>query len=124
MRSRPNPRVVKWLNELEIAHISALTLGEIRKGIEGAIDSTRKHRLEAWLESQLIARFEARIHAIDPLVADRWGRMVAQTLRPLPVMDSLLAATALAHDLVLATRNVRDFDGITGLRLYDPWADV
>ncbi|TAG04419.1 MAG: type II toxin-antitoxin system VapC family toxin [Betaproteobacteria bacterium] len=123
MRARPDMRIVAWLNGLENAHISALTLGEIRKGIEGAIDAKRKNRLESWLENQLIARFETRIHHIDAVVADRWGRIVANTPRPLPVMDSLFAATALTHDLILATRNVRDFADIAGLRLYDPWSD-
>jgi toxin FitB len=104
--------------------LSTLTLGEIRKGIETAKDVLRKHKLESWLENQLIPRFAGRIHDIDARVADRWGRMIAQTPRPLPVMDSLLAATALAHDLILATRNVRDFADIVGLRLYDPWTDI
>jgi toxin FitB len=124
MRSRPDVRIVTWLNGLENAYVSALTLGEIRKGIEGAIEAKRKNRLESWLENQLVARFETRIHQIDAVVADRWGRMVARTPRPLPVIDSLLAATALTHDLILATRNVRDFADIVGLRLYDPWTDV
>jgi toxin FitB len=123
-RSRPDMRIVSWLNGLENAHISALTLGEIRKGIEGAIDSTRKRRLESWLENQLISRFEARIHSGDIHVADRCGRMIAQTQRPLAVIDGLLAATALTYDLILATRNVRDFADIVGLRLYDPWSDA
>ncbi len=123
MRSRPDMRIVAWLNGLDSPHVSTLTLGELRKGVEGAKDSTRKRRLESWLEEQLIARFDSRIHNIDQRVADRWGRMIAQTLRPLPVIDSLLAATALTHDLILATRNVRDFADIAGLRLYDPWGD-
>jgi toxin FitB len=124
MRSRPDMRIVTWLNSLEIAHISALTIGEIRKGIEGATDPKRKRRLESWLENELIIRFEPRIHNIDARVADRWGRMIAKTPRPLQVMDSLLAATALTYDFILATRNVRDFADIAGLRLYDPWSDV
>ncbi len=103
--------------------LSTLTLGELRKGIESAKDDTHKNKLESWLVNQLVPRFHLRIHAIDERVADRWGRMIAQTPRPLPVIDSLLAATALTHDLILATRNVRDFADIAGLRLYDPWSD-
>ena len=56
------------------------------------------------------------------MVADRWGRMVAAAGRPLPAIDSLLAATALAHDLVLVSRNTKDFAGLP-VRVFNPWAD-
>jgi predicted nucleic acid-binding protein len=64
-----------------------------------------------------------RILGIDTAVADRWGRMVAVAGRPLPAIDSLLAATAAQHGLVLVTRNVRDFAGLQ-VQLLDPWAAV
>ncbi len=102
--------------------LSALTLGEVRKGIELYKDEARRHKLERWLEQKLVAELRGRILPYDLRVADRWGRMMAQTPRPLAVIDGLLAATALTHDLVLATRNVRDFADIAGLRLFDPWA--
>lgn len=124
MRAKPNMKIVQWLNEQDGAHVSVLTFGELRKGIEGAKDEVRRSRLEDWLERGLMARFAQRTHTVDAHVADRWGRMIAHTPRPLPVVDSLLAATALTHDLILATRNVRDFADIAGLRLYDPWSDV
>jgi len=123
MRAKPNMKIVRWLDELESAHVSVLTFGELRKGIDGAKDEIRRSRLEAWLEGELVARFAQRTHTVDARIADRWGRLVASTARPLPVVDSLLAATALTHDLILATRNVRDFADIAGLRLYDPWSD-
>ena len=124
MRAKPNMKIVRWLDELESAHVSVLTFGELRKGIASAKDDIRRNRLEAWLEGDLTARFAQRTHKVDSRIADRWGRLVASVARPLPVIDSLLAATALTHDLILATRNVRDFADIVGLRLYDPWSDA
>jgi toxin FitB len=124
VRTRPETRIVTRLNSLENAHDSTLTLAEICKGIEGAIDMKRKSRFESWPENQLVARFETRIHHIDAPVANRWGRMVALAPRALLVMHSLLAASALTHDLILVTRNVRDCADIAGLRLCDPWNDV
>ena len=126
LKRNANPHVLERIAALNPTRcfLSTLTLGELRKGIESAKEVTHKHKLEAWLVNQLVPRFESRIYAIDTEVADRWGRMIAQTPRPLPVVDSLLAATALTHDLILATRNVRDFADIAGLRLYDPWSDT
>ena len=63
-----------------------------------------------------------RLLSVDAAVADRWGRMLAQAGRPLPAIDSLLAATALEHDLVLVTRNVKDFAGLP-VELFNPWRD-
>jgi predicted nucleic acid-binding protein len=92
-------------------YLSVLTMGEIRKGIEQVGDATRRIALEAFFH-RLAQRFAGRVLACDEAVAERWGRLTGQAeargLR-LPVIDSLLAATALEHDLTLVTRNVRDF---------------
>lgn len=92
-------------------YLSVLTMGEIRKGIEKVADATRRAVLEAFFQ-QLAQRFAGRILACDEAVAERWGRLTGQSearnIR-LPAIDSLLAATALEHDLTLVTRNVRDF---------------
>ena len=68
-----------------------------------------------WLQTDLPAFFTGRILPVDAQVADRWGRMV-------PAIDSLLAATALAHDLILVTRNVKDFAGLP-VQIINPWMD-
>ena len=57
---------------------------------------------------------------MDEQVAERWGRMMAAAERPLPAIDSLLAATAVTHDLVLVTRNISDFESC-GLEVLNPW---
>ena len=97
---------------------SVLVLGEVRRGI----DSIRRRdvvaalALEQWLE-RLAAGFADRILPIDAAVADCWGSLNVPD--PLPVVDGLLAATALVHDMVLVTRNTRDVER-SGVRLLDP----
>jgi hypothetical protein len=121
-RKTPDPSVVAWFSDRPSMslYISVLTLGEVRKGIEGATDVKRRLTLTDWLETELTLFFNGRILSFDTAVADRWGRLVAQAGRPLPVIDSLLAATALEHDLVLVTRNTKDFQSLP-VRLFNPW---
>jgi predicted nucleic acid-binding protein len=90
-------------------HISVLTLGEIRKGVESVSDSRRKEKLRVWLEHTLPDWFENRVLSVDEAVAEQWGRMLAEAGRPVPAVDSLLAATALQHGLRMVTRNDLDF---------------
>ena len=98
-----------------------LTLGELRKGIEGVPDAERRMALTDWLETDLPVFFAGRILSVDSQVADRWGRLVAVAGRPLPAIDSLLGATAAHHGLSMVTRNTRDFTNM-GLDVINPWA--
>lgn len=99
-----------------------MTLGELHKGIEGLADIERRAALLDWLEAELPIFFTGRILSVDAQVADRWGRLVATARRPLPAIDSLLAATAAHHGLSLVTRNMRDFVDL-GLDVVNPWSD-
>ena len=110
-RRDPDANVVRWMADRPATtlHLSVLTVGELRKGVEGMAEGARKRRLLDWLEIELPMFFAGRILPVDAAVADRWGRLLAQAGRPLPAIDSLLAATALAHGLTLITRNLRDF---------------
>ena len=121
-RKLPNPRVVHWFSQRPATtlYLSVLTLGEIRKGIEVLPDPARRLTLLDWLETRLPAFFAGRILPIDAAVADRWGRMVAQAGRPVPAIDSLLAATAEQHGLTLVTRNLRDVKGLA-VQVINPW---
>ena len=121
-RKSPDAGVVAWFSQRPAAtlYLSVLTLGEIRKGVEGVADDRRRQVLIDWLETDLPTYFIGRILPVDGAVADRWGRLVAAAGRPLPAIDSLLAATALEHDLVLVTRNAKDFAGLP-VRIFDPW---
>jgi toxin FitB len=121
-RKAPDARVIDWFSQRPTGtlYLSVLTLGEIRKGVEALPDPSRRLALLDWLETELPAFFVGRILPIDAAVADRWGRMVAQAGRPLPAIDSLLAATALQHGLILVTRNLRDVKGLE-VQVINPW---
>lgn len=126
IRPRPDVRVTSWVDSVDedLFFLSVLTLGEIRKGIAALASSSRRARLEDWLEHQLRPRFAGRVLPIDEAVADRWGeisgRLAARSQPPVPVIDGFLAATALWHDLVLVTRNTKDV-APTGVRVFNPW---
>lgn len=122
VRRNPNKAVISWLKQIpgDAFYVSVLTLGEVRKGIEGIKDHKRREKLRVWLEHDLPEWFEGRVLAVDMPVADRWGRLLSSAGRPLPTIDSLLAATALHHELRLVTRNTRDFE-FSGLEVIDPW---
>ena len=122
IRRAPNKSVLAWLEGVpgEALFVSVLTLGEIRKGVEAVEDKKRREKLRLWLEHELPAWFEGRVLPVDIAVADRWGRILAKVGRPVPTIDSLLAATALHHELRLVTRNARDFE-YPGLEVINPF---
>jgi predicted nucleic acid-binding protein len=121
---RCHPDVAAWWTAVEDRDlfVSALTLGEIRRGVEGVRhrDPTKASALERWLRDVSDA-FGPRILAVDSAVADAWGRMSAA--RSVPVIDALLAATAQVHDLVLVTRNTADVAGL-GVRTLNPFGEA
>lgn len=124
-RPAPNAGVVTWLaaqSPLDLA-LSALTIGEIEKGISLLTPGKRRSQLEAWLAVELPRQFSGRVLPIDDAVARSWGRLSAegqQQGRPLPVIDGLLLATASVHQLTLVTRNVEDCQD-RGIPLLSPW---
>ncbi len=122
VRPKPDSNVLRWFDAIsdEVLHISVLTLGEIRKGIELLVQHPRQEALRIWLENELPKRFGERVLPISIEIADRWGRLQGTTKKPLPAVDSLIAATALYHDLRLVTRNKKDFQ-YPDLQLVCPW---
>lgn len=121
-RIRPSERVLEWFRRTPdtALHLSVLSLGEVRRGVERLAAGPRRERLRGWLERDLPARFAERLLPVTADVADRWGRLLAEAGRPAPAVDSLLAATALHHDLRFVTRNERDFR-FAGLVVVNPW---
>ena len=119
---RANVGVQAWFAEAREDELftSVLVLGEIRRGIESIRrrDLPSAIALEQWL-ARLATDFADRVLLVDARVADRWGTLNVPD--PIPTVDGLLAATALVHDLVLVTRNLRDVER-TGVRLCDPTA--
>ena len=121
----PNSAVVSWLNEQDeqSLFLSGLTIGELQKGISKLADGERKDELQAWVEHDLALRFSGRIIDIHLETVLIWGRMQGESEQKgviLPVMDSLLAATAKAHGLVVVTRNVKDIERCQ-VRVCNPW---
>lgn len=100
--------------------MSVLSLGEIRKSVEKLSHGRRHNQNLSWLEHDLPRWFEDRMLPVDNQVADEWGRLQSKVERTLPAIDSLIAATALFHRLVLVTRNVKDFD-LPDVDVLNPW---
>ncbi len=120
----PDAKVIDWLTSQleESLYMSVLTFGEIEKGIARLPASKRKTNLEVFLEN-LVARFDRRIIDLDIATLRRWGRLTGNLEkkgRVLPIIDSLLAATALEYDLTIITRNTADFTA-TGARVLNVW---
>ena len=120
-RPAPDPRVVAWLRANERSLIvDPVILGEVRFGILLLAPSARRGKLERWFERG-VGRIECL--PLDATVGARWAQLLADLRRrgkPMSVKDSLIAATALAHGLALATLNRRDFEP-AGVTLVDPY---
>lgn len=118
---RGTPQAVSWLRSVDPVsiHLSALTLGEIMRGIalKQKSDPRAAAHLTEWLR-KLRYDHADRILPVTDEIAVEWGRIAA--IRPRGDIDGLIAATAIVHDLILVTRNVRDFDD-TGAAVIDPW---
>jgi predicted nucleic acid-binding protein len=126
VRPKPDPHVLDWMEAADesLLFLSVLTLGELRKGTAGLPQGKRRTQLETWLEVDLQARFAQRILPIDFSVADRWGVIIAEAKRAgksIPVIDGLLAATAIQHNLTIVSRNAKDFAGVP-VQTLNPWA--
>ena len=126
-RPAPDPKVLGWLDTIDEdrAFISVASIAELRRGIALMEEGRRRAALADWLAVDLPGRFAGRILAIDSAIAERWGDVMAQARRggfALSVMDGFFAATALDRELVLATRNTKDFAPL-GVPLLNPWTD-
>jgi toxin FitB len=125
VKKEPNSAVVNWLDEQDeqTLFLSVLNLGELQKGISTLSDGARKDVLQSWVVLDLVERFTGRVLDVDLETALCWGRIQGEAEQEglkLPVMDSLIAATAAAHGLIVVTRNVRDMERC-GVRVCNPW---
>ncbi len=122
LRPAPSRHVLAWLGAIpsQALFVSALSLGEIRKGIEKLDEGARRRRLTGWLETEVPAWFGTHVLGIDAAISDEWGRLAARCQRTLPAIDALIAATALHHRLSVVTRNEKDFEPMA-VSVVNPW---
>jgi predicted nucleic acid-binding protein len=122
---QPDKKVIQWLDSIEEEqlYISVITVGEIQRGIELLTESHRKTELLVWMNNGLIKRFENRIISLDLPTMLQWGSLTARMEsngQPISLMDSLIIASALQHNFIIATRNISDFLPC-GVQLINPW---
>jgi len=124
-KKAPSPAAEQWFREHygDDLLISAITVGEMAYWIERKDEGGDKDALADWFESVLLEWFAGAIVALDDRVAQRWAVLRAESGRTLPLIDSLIAASALASGCAVVTRNVKDFEGIVGLTVINPWAE-
>jgi len=125
MRPEPHRGVIGWVRRQRPADLflSAVTLGELVRGVVRLPAGQRRRRLEAWVSELLPRQFEGRILALDQKVAVIWGELLGnadRAGRPCAAADAQIAATARRHDLVLVTRNTRHFEAMN-VAFLDPW---
>ncbi len=123
-KPHPSPKVEAWFSQLVegAEFVSVLTIGEIEKGIIKLRPSRRRATFEGWF-AELRDRFTDRVLSVDEPVAIEWGRICARAElagKPVPVVDAMIAATAIVHGLSVVTRNSSDI-ARTGAPIIDPW---
>lgn len=127
-RPAPDLKVLAWLDSVDEdrVFISTASIAELRRGVALMSAGRRRDALAAWIGNDLPMRFANRILPIDQTIAERWGDLMAESHRSgnsLSVMDGFFAATALAHELTLVTRNTKDFAPF-GVPLLNPWESM
>jgi predicted nucleic acid-binding protein len=122
---KPSKAVLSWLDDIPELQLflSVLSIGELRSGISRIGTSKRRTALENWFDNDLLNRFDGRILDLDIQTGLAWGDLTGKLAtkgKPMPAIDSLIAATALRHGLTLVTRNVDDFTH-SGVETVNPW---
>lgn len=126
-KSAPSQRVKAWATENDEGsfYLSVLTFGELHKGIARLTSSRKRERLHLWVEHDLKERFRNRVLDIDSRIAKAWGEIQGRSEangRPMRGIDSLVAATGVAHELTVVTRNTAEMEQ-SGVLLLNPWGD-
>jgi predicted nucleic acid-binding protein len=109
--------LIPWDN----LYISSISIGELCYGMEKLPPGKKKHELQIWLYSKVMEWFKNRIVQLETEIFLEWGKIRANAERTLPVVDTMIAASAITHRMFLVTRNTADFTGIEGLNLLNPW---
>ena len=125
VKPQPERRVIEWLDAADPASLfaSVVTFSELRLGIEALPPGNRRRKLEDWIENGLPSWFDSNLLPITKPIADHWGRLTIAAKKKglnLTTADGQIAASALANNLTLVTRNTNEFVGL-GLPLFNPW---
>jgi len=125
VKKEPHPSVIRWMDTGDESkmYLSVLTLGEIIKGINKLPNGDRREKLQSWVTNDPVQRFGSRLLEIDAEISMAWGTMLGEAERlgeKLPVVDSLIAASANVHDLIVVTRNVKDMERCR-TKVFNPW---
>lgn len=121
-KPKPNAGLTAWLDSVPptTLFISALTIGEISHGIEKLPAGERRRQLTRWAEQLVRDTMRGRIIPLDTSSAQEWGRLYASARQAIPVLDGLIAATAIVRDFKVVTRNERHFIA-AGAGVFNPW---
>ncbi len=126
IKKQPNNKLIDWLDEQPETSlfISILTIGELKKGVIKIKNTNlnRYNKLSQWI-IQIETRFQDRILPLNQNVINIWAKMCGENEakgKKLPVMDSLIASTAIEFDLIIVTRNIDDFDSLS-VKTFNPW---
>jgi len=125
IRDKPNQNVISFIKSIneDAIMLSVVTIGEIKFGIENSKSETKKEELKNWLYNHLLQRFENKIIDIDIETILIWAKTThkLQTIgKPMPIMDLLIASTCIAKNLILVTRNEKDFKALD-IKLINPF---
>ena len=120
-KKQPDNSIVKWFEDTADTDmfISVISVGELVSGIAKLPEGTKKMKLSTWLKDLLHEDFYDHIVDIGMNVMEVWGEMTAKFVRTLPLLDTLIAATALVNNMIVVTGNIRDFKDIPGLKLFN-----
>jgi toxin FitB len=127
VKPQPQEKVLNFVTSISLHNIflSAITIGEIWRGIVKLDESRRRNLLEIWFEKDIIEKYSDRILPVTKEIALIWGEKKSELERKgkaISVMDCLISATALYYDFMVVTRNTKDFIN-TGCKLLNPWED-
>ena len=125
IKKEPNLGVLNWMDERDESalFLSVITFGELQKGISKLSDKDRATRLQVWIDQDSTERFHGRTLSLDLNILMTWGQIQGNSEKggiALPVMDSLIAATAITHNLTVVTRNVKDIERCQ-VPVCNPW---
>lgn len=125
-KTRPDPKLENWIDSRISGefYISVITLGEIQKGIYRLEDPFFLRTLEEWFYGKALPGFNQRILPFDQVTSLKWGELIGSYQKKgvlLPLVDSLIAATAIVHDLIVVTENMIDFSKIEEVKVFNPW---